>query len=444
MRVAGIIAEYNPFHEGHLHLFHKVREELGSDTPIVVVMSGDFVQRGEPAILDYAPRTCAVLSCGADLVFELPFTFATGSADRFAEGAVAMLCRSSIVTDLYFGAECASISALSALSDIDFESIPEFSEKLDSYLKDGQSYAAAWEQAASSVLNGRVAPELEEQFSSILRKPNNLLAIAYLRALKKLGSKITPHAVLREENYHEETLEAERFPSATALRKALLGENTGISDPVSRVQWISSLGSLSSYIPAPMLSEMLSSWNKNTKPMGAQALISSALPLLRATDAEDLGKVAHMGQNLAFHLKRRVSDMHYQADIPLEKQFYEQVHTRCFSYVRILRALSSLVTGQKESDLTSLSEPKYLRLLGFSEHGRSLLKRMRENCDLPILSRTSDARHYTKDPLFARMNELDILSHDWWTQEARNTWEEDYHFEVIQYKRNRIYRSGKA
>lgn len=437
MRVAGIIAEYNPFHEGHLHLFRKVREESGSDTPIVVVMSGDFAQRGEPAILDYAPRTCAVLSCGADLVFELPFTFATGSADRFAEGAVAMLCESGVVTDLYFGAEHDSLSDLSTLADIDFESIPDFSVHLDSFLKDGLSYAAAWEKASLSVLSGRLSSELESKFSSILREPNNILAIAYLRALKKRKSAIVPHLVHREGSYHEEDLTSDSLPSATAIRRSILRPDHSSS----KALLLSSLGGLSSFVPSPMLAEMLSTWNGPTKPMGPHELINCALPILRAADVDTLSEVAHMGKNLALHLKSRVSSMHFHAQAPIEEQFFEQVRTKCFSYTRILRALTSLLIGQKEEDLQVLREPKYLRLLGFSEHGRSLLKSMRENCALPILSRTSDARHYSKDPLFFRMNELDIQSHDWWTLQARQTWEEDFHFEVIQYKRNKIYRS---
>ncbi len=437
MRVAGIIAEYNPFHEGHLHLFHKLREQLGNDTPIVVVMSGDFVQRGEPAIADYSSRTCAALSCGADLVFELPFTFATGSADRFADGAVAMLCTSGIVTDLYFGAECSSLSDLTLLAETDFESVPEFSESLDRFLKEGLSYAASWEKASLSVLSDRLDWEQQERFSSILREPNNILAIAYLRSLKKYGSPITPHLIHREDGYHEETLSTDRFPSATALRKAILSH-----DSSSHALLLSSLGSLSPFVPSPMLSELLASWNSGTRPLGARELISCALPILRATDVETLSEAAHMGKNLALHLKSRIASMHFQMNTPIEEQFFEQVHTKCFSYTRILRALTSLLIGQKNLDLHNLVMPKYMRLLGFSEHGRTLLKTMRSNCDIPILSRTSDARHYSKDPAFARMNELDILSHDWWTLQARNTWEEDYHFEVIQYKRNRLYRGN--
>jgi predicted nucleotidyltransferase len=433
MHVAGIVAEYNPFHSGHLRLIRKVREELGEDTPVVIIMSGEFVQRGIPAIIDRTSRTCALLSSGADLVFELPFTFATGSADRFALGSIRSLTGSGVVTDLYFGAEHDRISDLESIAKTDFESDPVFLNKLEQCQKDGLSYAASWQAAAETVLgNSPVSSDLPK----ILREPNNILAISYLRELDRSGSTIVPHLIHREDSYHEEDLKEGSFPSATALRKKILDSYAASS----KGDFIRSLGDLLPYIPSTMLSEMLHLWNGNTIPMGEDELIRFVLSLLRSTSTEDLSRTAHMGDQLAGHLKTSTRSLHFDPSRPLSETFRDAAATKCFSYTRILRALSSLAVGQKEDDLVRLDSPRYLRLLGFSEHGRTVLKNMRKESDLPILSRASDAFHHGKDPVFSRMDELDRLSHDWWTQQARGTFEEDFKREVIQFKRNRLYR----
>ena len=435
MRVAGIIAEFNPLHNGHVYLIDKIREELGPDTPVVIIMSGDFVQRGQPALCDRAARTAAALQCSADIVLEMPFTFATGSADRFAKGGVLSLLGSGVVTDLYFGAEHDSLSDLSKIASTNFESDPVFRETLSEAQKDGLSYAASWESAASKVIGSLSDPDLLSSFSSIIKNPNNTLAIAYLRELKKTDSSITPHLIRRESDYNDEELHQGIFPSASAIRKKVLQEHF-----LGKSELFASASDLTSYIPVPMLAEMLNSWGSGTIPMGEDQLIEAAFPILSATSVSSLSDTAHMGEMLASHLKNSISTMHYKAGSPIGQTFYQTVNTRCFSYTRIMRALTSLVIGQKEEDLQVLLAPKYLRLLGFSERGRGVLKTMREQSQLPILSRASDARHYGKDPVFSRMNELDRISHDFWTFRARGTWEEDFRFEVIQYKRKKIYR----
>lgn len=438
MGIAGIIAEYDPFHNGHLHLIHKVKEELGENTPIVAIMSGDFVQRGEPALLDRAGRTAAILQCGVDVVLELPFTFACASADRFAAGGILSLASTGVVTDLFFGCEHDSLEDLKAIASIDFEEDPLFVSTLQQAQKDGQPYAAAWEQAATAVLSEQKSSISPEILSSIMSRPNNTLAVSYLREIRKSGASLTPHLVKRDADFHSSNLDPDHYPSATALRRFILAHAQE-----EKGAFIQALSQLSGYIPAPQLAEMLAQWNQNTRPMGPSDLIGAAYPVIQASSADVLASTAYMGQALASHLKNTVRTLHYQSDVALPELFLKQVNTRCFSNTRIMRALSSLAVGQTDSDLKALISPKYLRLLGFSEPGRSVLKAMRESASLPILSRASDAFHYTKDPVFARMDELDRLSHDWWTWHARSSWEEDFRFEVIQYKRKKIYRSKK-
>ena len=438
MHVAGIVAENNPFHQGHQYLIRKIHETLGPDTPIVVIMSGAFVQRGEPALIDRASRTSAILQCGVDLVLELPFTFATGSADRFAKGAIFSLDSTGIVTDLFFGAEHESLSDLSEIASLDLESSKEFSAKLNELQKSGLSYAAAWEQATVEYLQnaGEQYSVLKDKINPILREPNNTLAIAYLRELKRISSSITPHLVCRTESYHEEELTEGKLPSATAIRKKIHSSYHRKRNGV----FLQYLHEMRNFIPSPMLSEMLHRWEQDTCPMGPRILVENAMPILRAQSAACLSEIAHMGEPLANHLKNRITSMHFDPALSPEEAFIRHVHTKCFPNTRVMRALSSLVVGQTEEDLQLLEMPCYLRLLGFSERGRRALKIMRQSASLPILSRASDALHFQKNKAFERMNRLDLISHDWWTWHARHTFEEDYHFEVIQYKRNKIYR----
>ena len=439
MRIAGIIAEYNPFHEGHHYLIQKVREELGANTPIVIIMSGDFVQRGEPAIIDRRSRTCAALSCGADLVFELPFTFACASADRFAHGAVASLLATAQVTDLYFGAEHDSLSDLMSIASINFEQDTVFQEILDQKIREGLPYAAAWEAAAGASLLAKSDSEFAlntEEFSAIIREPNNLLAISYLREILSSSATLTPHVVRRIGAYNNDTLSEDSLPSATAVRQQLLVQYRRLTHS----EWISKMGELAGFISSPMRAERLQSWNAGVPPLGEETLLQAAFPLIRAMSADDLAQYAYMGSGLASHLKNTISKLHYQPELSLAEVFHNEISTRCFSYTRILRALSSLVIGQKEHELQDLTDPKYLRLLGFSEKGRTLLKEMRQSIAMPIFSRASDVRHYGKDLTLTRMDELDRISHDFWTFQAKGTWEEDFHHEVIQFKRNKIYR----
>ena len=240
MRVAGIIAEYNPLHNGHLRLIEKIRDDLGGQTPVLVIMSGEFVQRGIPAITDRTARVCALLSCGADVVLELPFTFATGSADRFAKGGILSLIGSGVVTDLYFGAEHASLEDLSYIAGLDPESDPAFLSTLESLQKDGQPYAAAWEQALLDHI--RLQKNCDRSFldslSVLLHQPNNILAISYLRELKRAGSAIEPHVLLREVNKYA------RYWAATDCYQKARSADASLADDAS-----ASISAVARYYP---------------------------------------------------------------------------------------------------------------------------------------------------------------------------------------------------
>ena len=224
MKVTGIIAEYNPFHNGHLYQLTEARKKTDADF-IIVVMSGDFMQRGTPAIINKWERTRMALSGGADLVLELPCVFATASANMFALGGISLLARTGVVTDLCFGAETDSITDFLTLAKFLNEEPDFFKNALKNELKTGISFPAA----RSSALSAEASLPLSSE--KLLSSPNNILGIEYCKALFALSSSIKPHIIKREgSGYNDrEVNKQDRFASASAIRTVLLNPSKGRS-----------------------------------------------------------------------------------------------------------------------------------------------------------------------------------------------------------------------
>ena len=211
--IVGIICEYDPFHRGHRRQFDLIRAQLPG-ARIVCAMSGPFTQRGMPALHSPADRARAALEAGADLVLELPCAFAVRDAEHFALGGISILTRLGFVTHLSFGAEDGLDALMPAVTLLDAPT-PAFQEALRAALARGASFAGAQGEALSTCLDVHGAAPWE--------KPNNILALCYLRALRRLESPLLPLPVRREGDYHASALEGQRWPSATAVRAAFLG-----------------------------------------------------------------------------------------------------------------------------------------------------------------------------------------------------------------------------
>ena len=215
MRVCGIIAEYNPFHNGHLYQLAHVREELKADY-IVVAMSGNYVQRGEPALMEKHARARMALLSGADLVLELPVSTSTASAEGFASGGVQLLSSLGVVNMLCFGAETDDLPLLTAAASVLFDEPDDFRTVLREKLSEGRSFAEARAEALRHVMPG------EDRLSGILASPNNILALEYLKAIRRYGRGIEPCLLVRSGSaYGSESLEAGLYPSATAIRRRI-------------------------------------------------------------------------------------------------------------------------------------------------------------------------------------------------------------------------------
>ena len=435
MNVVGIVAEYNPFHKGHEYQLRRARELYGPETPIVAVMSGYFVQRGEPAVADKWVRTEAALRCGIDLVIEIPFTFACASAERFAQGAINLLDATGIVTDLYFGSECDDLALLCCVAEEYDEEDPAYVASLREFLREGKSFAKARELAVGEFFRKSGHSELADASGMIMSKPNSILALEYLIALRKSGSGIRPTALHREGAGYNECSIDSPFASATGIRSAIDRRLSGGAFRAADVA-----GDLQGKMPGVSLSLLLAEWQKGIRPVTPHSLIGDQIMGIRARSPEGLEKYAYMGDNLSRRLRNAIGRLRDTEPELLLDAFREEADTRRYAPTRVFRAMTSMLIGQTEKDLLDLTQPEYLRVLGFSDHGRNLLRLMRKSATLPIIDKASDFLGLGGSPAFQRMAELDLISADLWGLKAGLRYGDEFERTVVRLSASEIKR----
>ena len=347
MAVAGIVAEYNPFHLGHAYHLSQTRTALGREGAVVCVMSGHWVQRGECAAADKWTRSALALAGGADLVLELPTPWAMASAEAFARGAVGLLEATGVVDILSFGSENGSLEALRQAADA--LDAPGYPARLREALGRGLSFPAARQAAADC---------------PCLSSPNNNLGVEYLRALRALGSAMAPMTVARRGAGHDSTGHMEGFASASHIR-ALLRE--GRREEAAALLPDGSLEALGQ--PASLL------WAER-----------AVLARLRTMEEADWAALPDSGA--AEGLPARLVRAARQA-CSLE-EFYTLAKTRRYTHARLRRLAVGAFLGLTQED-RRLAVP-YVRVLGLNERGQALLKRMKGTCALPVLTKPAQAR----------------------------------------------------
>ena len=384
MRVIGIIAEFNPFHNGHEYLIKKAREVVNDPRAIVMpVMSGFFTQRGLPAICPPAVRARQALLCGADVVIELPFSFSCAPSSRFAEGAVSELISTGVVTDIAFGVDTDDTELLKAIADIDFEEDESFNNKLNEYISTGISFPQA---RAAAIKDMASAKGITGDIDQILSSPNSILALDYLLALKKFDwkHKINVIMIKREgEGYHSSDISSE-FTSATAIRNAISEEAPVFSQSAIATK-------LNGHMPDLALGVMLSSCSSGIFrfPDYADYMRST---MLTAAAASSLDTIAYMSDDLSGYIKNFANDIRPKT-IPDDdyglKSFESKISTKRYTLSRIMRALASMNAGQENSYL-DIKRPPYVRVLGFNNEGKYCLKIMGKCAKVPVINRPSD------------------------------------------------------
>ena len=380
MRVVGIIAEYNPLHNGHIYHMDQARALTGA-AHCVVVMTGNFVQRGEPACTDKFTRTEWALKAGADLVLELPSVYAVSSAERFALGGVRTLFGTGVVTDLAFGCEEPDISTLYQLSDIISSEPPTFRSALHEHLKRGKSYPRARFDALADY-------GVPEHMLEAILQPNNILAIEYLHALSVYAPDIQPLPITRiGASYQSETLSGE-YSSATAIRRALLAGNREV------------LSAMPSFVGGAMFYD-------DQFFIAPSALDGMALYALRRMRPDDLAEIPDVGEgfeNVLYRAARSAQNM---------EAFLAAVKSKRYTLARVKRivinALLGVTADQVHATIAS-REGSYLRVLGFKKDARALLSQIGKCKRVPMILRNSDIE--TCPLIVQRDVETDMLSSD--------------------------------
>ena len=359
MQAAGIIIEYNPLHHGHLWLLEESRRLLGPDTGVIGVMSGDFVQRGDFAILRRQARAKAAVESGVDLVLELPLPWAVGSAERFADGGVQVLLGTGLVGHIAFGSECGDVDAIQRVAKALLS--PELDQMVRRELTRGDSYAAARQRALAELLPPEEA--------ALLESPNNILGVEYCKALLRRDSAIHPLTVRRRgTGYHGTELEG-GLASATLIRSLLRdGEREQALDLMA---------------PA-MKAAYLEEEAAGRAPVFRETCQRAILARLRSMSESDFAALDEGGEGLW----NRLYDASRKA-VSVENVL-ETAKTKRYAYTRLQRMVLWAYLGLTPADFPETVP--YLRVLACNETGRTLLARMRETALAPVLTKPADVR----------------------------------------------------
>ena len=367
MRTVGIIAEYNPFHNGHLYQINHIRQKLHADF-VMIAMSGDYVQRGTPALISKHARADMALSCGADLVLELPVCHSCASAEFFAGGGVQLLDKTGVADTLCFGAETDNLPVLKEIAAV-LEAEPvSYQSALKENLRAGMSFPAARSLALDSYFSAK-EPQTDasgEEIRKILKEPNNILGIEYCRALLRENSTMIPYSLKRiGASFHETELLHGELPSATAIRKA-----------VSR----GTLPAPEQGLPAPSYSLLQRAFQENSLVFESDFDLLLQYCLL-SQDISSLSQYADVSEHLARRIKNSLNQ--YEGF----SQFVSLLKTKELTHSHIQRALLHILLQIREIPPAI----PYLRVLGFRRESSALLREIKKRTSLPLITRMADA-----------------------------------------------------
>lgn len=340
--IVGIIAEYNPFHNGHLYHIEKVKE-MFPDSPIILVLGGNFTERGYISILDKWEKTAIAIKNGIDLVVELPFPFSCSSADIFAKGSIDLLNNLG-VTDIVFGSESDDIEGIKKLVETELSN-SDFDSLVQVYLRMGYNYPTSLSKA------------LEDITGDCFKLPNDILGISYVKAIISNNYKITPHTIKRTNDYHSKELDNMSISSATSIREALLN-NKDIKESVPSITY--------SYLKDKKIPKLDDYFN---------------LLKYKIISCNDLTIYNLVDSGIATKLKKEILNS-YNFD-----ELINKVKSKNSTYAKISRMLIYILCDYTKEQAKEFKEITYIRLLGFSNKGRDYLNKIKKDIDIPIISK---------------------------------------------------------
>lgn len=387
MKIVGLIAEYNPFHAGHLYHMEQAKKLTGADA-VLVIMSGDFVQRGTPAILPKHLRARMALSAGADAVIELPVCFACASAEYFAAGAVSILNQLGCIDSICFGSECGDLALLKQIARILVDEPEEYRLLLQGFLRTGNPFPRARQMALENYLK-------EDSLTDVLSHPNNILGLEYLKALIANGSSITPYTVTRQDSaYHDEQL-SEKYSSASAIRRY-------ITDLRSQHE----LSALGAHIPENCFDVLSETYHKRYPILTDDFSLLLKYRLLYET-SESLTRYLDITEDIANRI------INHRNEYVNYRQFCDVLKTKELTYARISRCLLHILLNITSEDMREYKESgfcQYARLLGFRRENEGVLSRLKEHSRVPIITKLTKVENIS--PIGLRMLKNDIYAAD--------------------------------
>ena len=378
--VVGIIGEYNPFHNGHAYHVQKTKEITNADY-IIAIVSGGFVQRGNVSLIDKWSKADMALTNGIDLVIELPTVYSISSAENFAYGAIKILNSLKIVDTLSFGSESCNLEALEKIADILIEEPAEFKTLLEHELSKGLSFPKARENALLMYLNDI------RKYTNILSSPNNILAIEYLKALKRTKSKIKPIAIKRVNVGYNDLGTKNNFASATAIRKKII-DNTP--------------SGISKLMPSSSYKILYNSIKKGHYVKDIKAFEKQILYVLRKMSLEEIKNLPDVSEGLENSIKNAADSCNTITE------FMNIVKTKRYTSTRIQRILLYALLGITKNDMKNSQKIQpYIRVLGMNEKGKELISKIsRFRTKLDII--TSVKKYVDSNPNKDSLNMLNI------------------------------------
>ena len=354
MKISSVICEYNPFHNGHKLMLEYMRKN--GATHIVACMSGNFTQRGDFAVFNKWQRTKTALLNGADLVVELPVSFSCATAERFALGGVYILNALGCVDEICFGSECGNVEILRKACDAVTDS--EISDTIKNHCSCGMTFAAAREKAVCDIYG--------KEISDILAQPNNILAVEYLKALKRLDSTITPTTIARIGVNHDSNQTSDEIASASFVRQLLYDRND---------EYLK-------YIPENTFDTVNTALSSLPDCQRLKKLENAVLYRMRTMNKDDFANLPDISEGLENRLLSAV-----KGSVSYD-ELMQAVKCKRYTLARIRRCILHAFLGITKQNSPAL--PPYIRVLGFNGNGREILRIMRKSANIPVIMRYAD------------------------------------------------------
>lgn len=389
MKILGLIVEYNPFHNGHLYHLKKSLE-ITNSTHSIAVMSGNFLQRGEPALFDKYKRAEMAVSNGVDLVVELPTLYACQSAEIFAHGAITLLNSLNCIDSICFGSEHGDIDLLVEISKILINEPDKFKVILKRNLDEGLLFALARSKALSEYILNHTNLNIDEaKLNDILSTPNNILGIEYIKSLLKHKSTIKPYSITRvQADYNCETIES-NICSATAIRKALKEFNT--------------LDKISNVVPIKTFELISKCIDNNFNPMFDEYYFDT----IRELVIRDLNIL-----NSYFDVNEGIENKIYKSVFSCKNIFelQQSIKSKRYTLTKVKRILNNILLGITKDDMNTVKnimQLPYVRILAFNNKGREIIKQIKLNSEIKIINKFSNV-NFEDDKVFETLIKYDI------------------------------------